>query len=43
MNEEWMMHAGNGQQPRKVSFKNGNRYELQNEEEKSDIELNVVG
>ena len=43
MNEEWMMHAGNGQQPRKVSFKNGNRYELQNEEEKSDIELNVIG
>ena len=41
MQEEWMMHAG--QQPRKVSFKNGKKYELQNEMEKSDIELQELG
>ena len=43
MKEEWVMHAG--QQPRKVSFKNlnGRKYELQNEMEKSDIELEEIG
>lgn len=41
MQDEWMMHAG--PQPRKVSFKNGKKYELQNEQERSDIELDVIG
>ena len=39
MQDEWMMHAG--PQPRKVSFKNGKKYELQNEQEKSDIEVEL--